>query len=112
MDPKTQVTSVHGISMLDGRPVAARGELALPLVHESPTANDRAMLNIAVAAEVNLYGDADAGRGRGRARGRQRAQHRDGRRGAPSSGRSASSGRACARALIDLFAHSGPAEHG
>src|ERR1700692_4186697 len=31
---------------------------ALPLVHEIATENDRAMLDIAVAAEINLVGDA------------------------------------------------------
>ena len=32
--------------------------MRLPLVHEIATENDRAMLDIAVAAEINLVGDA------------------------------------------------------
>src|SRR3954447_6133646 len=62
MDLKTQVTSVHGYSVLDLAlaPVEANFALplVLPLVHEIAGDNDRAMLNIAVAAEKNLVGDA------------------------------------------------------
>ena len=57
MDPKTQVTSVHGHSVLELalRPVEAN--FALPLVHEIAGKNDCAMLDIAVSAEINLVGD-------------------------------------------------------
>ena len=58
MDPKTQVTSVHGYSVLDLALVPVEASFALPLVHEIAGENDRAMLNIAVAAEINLVGDA------------------------------------------------------
>jgi len=57
MDPKTQVTSVHGHSVLDMALEPLEAIFALPLVHEISTANDRAMLDVAVAAEVNLVGD-------------------------------------------------------
>ena len=57
MDSKTQVTSVHGHSVLDLALRAAAGQLRLPLVHEGAGPNDRALLDIAVAAEVNLVGD-------------------------------------------------------
>lgn len=57
MDPKTQVTSVHGHSVLDMALEPLEAIFALPLVHEIATANDRAMLDVAVAAEVNLVGD-------------------------------------------------------
>lgn len=57
MDPKTQVTSVHGHSVLDMALEPLEAIFALPLVHEIATANDRAILDVAVAAEVNLVGD-------------------------------------------------------
>jgi hypothetical protein len=58
MDPVTQVTSVHGHSVLDLALEPLEANFALPLVHEIAGANDRAMLDVAVAAEVNLVGDA------------------------------------------------------
>jgi len=57
MDPKTQVTSVHGYSVLDLALAPVEANFALPLVHEIAGENDRAMLDIAVAAEINLVGD-------------------------------------------------------
>src|ERR1700745_137218 len=57
MDPKTQVTSVHGHSVLDLAVLPLEANFALPLVHEIASANDRVMLDIAVAAETNLVGD-------------------------------------------------------
>ena len=57
MDDKTQVTSVHGISVLDLAREPLEANFALPLVHEIADANDRALLDVAVAAEVNLVGD-------------------------------------------------------
>ena len=72
MDDKTQVTSVHGISVLDLAREPLEANFALPLVHEIADANDRALLDVAVAAEVNLVGDpvlvaADAAREAGNA---------------------------------------------
>ena len=58
MDSKTQVTSVRGHSVLDLALQPLEANFALPLVHEIATENDRAMLDIAVAAEINLVGDA------------------------------------------------------
>ena len=57
MDDKTQVTSVHGISVLDLAREPLEANFALPLVHEIADANDRALPDEAVAAEVNLVGD-------------------------------------------------------
>ncbi len=70
MDSKTQVTSVHGHSVLDLALQPLQANFALPLVHEGAGPNDRALLDIAVAAEVNLVGDpvlaaADAARAAG-----------------------------------------------
>src|SRR5882757_3564214 len=58
MDPMTQVTSVHGHSVLDLALEPLEANFALPLVHEIASENDRHMLDIAVAAEMNLVGDA------------------------------------------------------
>ena len=58
MDSKTQVTSVHGHSVLDLAVLPLEANFALPLVHEIAGPNDRAMLDIAVAAETNLVGDS------------------------------------------------------
>ena len=57
MDPKTQVTSVHGHEVLDLALPPLEACFALPLVHEIADENDRAMLDVAVAAEANLVGD-------------------------------------------------------
>ncbi|MEM9435279.1 MAG: CoA-binding protein [Pseudomonadota bacterium] len=110
MDPKTQVTSVHGHSVLDMAMEPLEAIFALPLVHEIANANDRVMLDIAVAAEVNLTGDpilaaTDAARKAGNA---------------PNAVMAVAAGivgpkrveraLACTQALIDLFAHSGLVE--
>jgi succinyl-CoA synthetase alpha subunit len=57
MDPETQITSVHGFSVLDLAQEPLEANFALPLVHEIADENDRALLDVAVAAEVNLVGD-------------------------------------------------------
>jgi succinyl-CoA synthetase alpha subunit len=107
MDAKTQVTSVYGMSILDLAREPLEASFALPLLHEIADKNDRALLDIAVAGEVNLVGDpalaaADAAREAGNA---------------PNSVMAAAAsiigpGRvaralACADKLINLFAHSG-----
>ena len=107
MDPKSQVTSVHGHSVLDLALQPLEANFALPLVHEIATENDRAMLDIAVAAEINLVDDAalaaaEAARDAGNS---------------PNTVMSAAVAiigpkrvertLACTKALIELFAHSG-----
>ncbi|MDZ5456174.1 CoA-binding protein [Azohydromonas lata] len=57
MDPATQVTSVHGHPVLELALQPLQAVFALPLVHEVAGPNERALLDIAVAAEVNLVGD-------------------------------------------------------
>ncbi|WFT79581.1 CoA-binding protein [Methylobacterium sp. CB376] len=56
MDPKTQVTSLHGVSMLEAARLPMEANLALALLREAAGDNDRALINAAVAAEVNLHG--------------------------------------------------------
>jgi len=67
MDPKTQVTKVNNISILDTAKQPLESNLCMALVREHNDANDNALFNIAVAARVNLHGEvmlaaADASR--------------------------------------------------
>ena len=80
---------------------------ALPLVHEIADENDRAMLDIAVAAEMNLVGDpilvaADAARDAGNAPNAVMAAAV-----AIIGPKRVERALACTRALIDLFAQPG-----
>jgi succinyl-CoA synthetase alpha subunit len=110
MDPRTQVTRVHGHSVLDLAMQPLEANFALPLVHEIATENDRAMLDIAVAAEMNLVGDtvlvaAEAAREAGNSPNTVMAAA-----AAIIGPRRVERALACSRALIDLFAHSGIAD--
>jgi hypothetical protein len=107
MDPLTQVTSVHGHSVLDLAVQPMEANFALPLVHEIATENNRAMLDIAVAAEINLVGDAalvaaEAAREAGNSPNTVMAAA-----AAIIGPRRVERALACSRALVDLFAHSG-----
>jgi succinyl-CoA synthetase alpha subunit len=107
MDPDTQVTSVHGHSVLDLAQQPLEGNFALPLVHEIATHNDGSLLDIAVAAEMNLVGDpaiaaADAARQAGNAPNTVMAAA-----AAIIGPKRVERAHACTKALIDLFAHSG-----
>ena len=80
---------------------------ALPLVHESAGRNDRAMLDIAVAAEINLVGDpalaaADAAREAGNSPNTVMAAA-----AAIIGPKRVERALAATRKLIDLFAHAG-----
>src|SRR5271165_5830870 len=110
MDPRTQVTSVHGHSVLDLALEPLEANFALPLVHEIATENDRAMLDIAVAAEMNLVGDtaliaAEAAREGGNSPNTVMAAA-----AAIVGPKRVERTLSCSRALIDLFAHSGLAD--
>jgi len=110
LDPETQVTSVHGIRVLDLARVPLEANFALPLVHEIGSENDRAMLDIAVAAEVNLVRDpallaADAARQAGNSPNTIMAAA-----AAIIGPRRVERALACTRRLIDLFAFSGLAD--
>ncbi len=110
MDPKTQVTKVNGISILDTAKQPLESNLCLALVREVNDANDNALFNLAVAAHVNMHGEtmlgaADAAREAGNA---------------PNTAISAAvallgpkrvdGARAAADTLVELFAHSGLAK--
>ena len=107
MDPSAQVTSVHGHPVLDLALEPLEATFALPLLHEIAGAQDRAMLDIAIAAEINLIGDpalaaADAAREAGNSPNTVMAAA-----AALIGPRRVERALACTRALIDLFAASG-----
>ncbi len=56
MDPRTQVSSLHGVSMLQAAQNTLEANLALALLREAGGANDRALVNVAVGAFLNLHG--------------------------------------------------------
>ena len=56
LDPKTQVATLHGVSMLDAAQYPLETNIALALVHEPGGENDRALVNVAVASSINLHG--------------------------------------------------------
>jgi succinyl-CoA synthetase alpha subunit len=110
MDSKTQVTSVHGHSVLDLALLPLEANFALPLVHEIASKDDRAMLDIAVAAEINLVGDtalaaADASREAGNSPNTVMAAA-----AAIVGPKRVERVLACTRKLTDLFVHSGLAD--
>ena len=54
MDAKTQVTRVSGVSILDTAKYPLESNYCLALIREHNDANDNALFNTAIAAEVNL----------------------------------------------------------
>src|SRR5438552_2314877 len=58
MDPKTQVTSLHGVSMLEAAQFPMESNICLALLHEPGGENDCKLVNVAIGAELNLCGDA------------------------------------------------------
>jgi succinyl-CoA synthetase alpha subunit len=112
MDAKTQITRLHNISVLDSSLKALESSLCQALVGEHNGDNDNAMVNVAIAANLNLHGDmmiaaADASRAAGNAPNvvLSSALSMLG----PSSVKSA---RMAVDALIELFARSGLSDAG
>jgi len=56
MDPKTQLTSLHGMSMLEAAQYPLEANAVLALLGEPGGENDRALVSVAVNAAVNLHG--------------------------------------------------------
>lgn len=56
MDPKTQVSSLHGTSMLHAATLSLESNVALALVHDIGGENDHKLIAATVAAYVNLHG--------------------------------------------------------
>ena len=107
MDSRTQVTSLHGVSMLTAAQNSLEGNVGLALLHESAGENDRKLIDVAIAAELNLHGDpalaaAQASREAGNAPNSVLAA------AASIVGpRRAAGAQRIARALIDAFAQAG-----
>jgi succinyl-CoA synthetase alpha subunit len=57
MDATTQVTSLHGVSMLDASQYPVEANVSLALLHEPGGDNDRALVSLAIGAHANLHGD-------------------------------------------------------
>jgi len=58
MDAKTQITSLHGVSMLDAAQNPVEANVNLALLHELGGENDMKLINVAIGAELNLHGSA------------------------------------------------------
>src|SRR5919112_4243354 len=56
MDPRTQITSLHGTSMLDAAQFPVESDICLSLLRDPGSGNDRALVNAAVGAGINLCG--------------------------------------------------------
>lgn len=56
MDSKTQVTTLRGVGMLDAALNSLESNVSLALFGDAGGANDRALVDVAVIAEVNLHG--------------------------------------------------------
>lgn len=57
LDPATQITSLHGLSVLDAAKQPFESNLCFALLREPNDPNGNALANVAVAAHVNLFGD-------------------------------------------------------
>jgi hypothetical protein len=107
LNPETQVTSLHGHSVLDLALQPLEVNFALPLVRELVSENDGALLDVAIAAEMNLVGDAalsaaDAACEAGNVPNTVMAAA-----AAIVGPKRIERALACSKTLIDLFAHSG-----
>jgi len=58
MDANTQVSSLHGVSMLDAAQYPLEANLNLALLHEPGGKTEHHLINLAVGAHVNLHGQA------------------------------------------------------
>ncbi|MFV1951437.1 MAG: CoA-binding protein [Nitrospinota bacterium] len=58
MDPKTQVTKVHNVSILDASKYSLEENLVFSLTKEHPDEYRRGLANIAFNSYVNLHGDS------------------------------------------------------
>lgn len=56
MDPRTQITHLYGVSMLDAAEHPLEANVMLALLHEAGTDNDGHLINVAIGASLNLHG--------------------------------------------------------
>ena len=107
LDRVSQVASVHGHSVLELAMQPIEASFALPLVHDLASPADQAMLDVLIAAEMNLVGDpalaaAEAARDAGNSPNTVMAAA-----AATVGPRRVERALQCTRTLIDLFAYSG-----
>ena len=57
MAPSTQITSLHGLTVLDAADLSFESNLCLALLREPASENQAALISVAVGAAVNLLGD-------------------------------------------------------
>jgi len=57
MDPRTQVSSIHGVPVLDAGLDSFESNLCLALLQTPNSANDDLLVHVAVAAFANLFGE-------------------------------------------------------
>ncbi len=57
MDPQTQVSSLHGVSVLEAARLPLEANVSLALLREAGGENDRKLVNVALCACLNLHGD-------------------------------------------------------
>jgi succinyl-CoA synthetase alpha subunit len=105
MDPKTQITRVHNVSVLDASRHSFEENLVLSLTRGYPSKKGIALANIALNASVNQYGEAalaasDAARENGNSPNTVLAA------AAAITGKKKAAGAlAASRALVELFQH-------
>jgi succinyl-CoA synthetase alpha subunit len=107
MDGTTQVTSLHGMTMLDASQQSLESNMCLALLREPGGPNDQKLMNVAVAASVNLHGDpalaaAQAAREAGNAPNSVLAAAC-----CIAGPRRAAAAKAAAQALVELFGQAG-----
>ena len=56
MDARTQLTSLHGVSMLEAAQFPLESNVSLALLHEPGGINDQRLINVAIGAGLNLHG--------------------------------------------------------
>lgn len=107
MDPQTQITHLHGVSVLDCAIRPLEDNLMLALLREYPDENSRKLVNVALNAFINLEGSpllvaADAARAAGNSPNTVLAGAL-----AMMGPRTMGIARRATDVLLDLFAHSG-----
>ncbi|HEY8099120.1 MAG TPA: CoA-binding protein [Burkholderiaceae bacterium] len=55
MDPQSQVSRIAGVSVLEAAQYSLESNLCLALLHNKGSANDYALVNVAVLSETNLF---------------------------------------------------------
>ncbi|HEX9473569.1 MAG TPA: hypothetical protein VF931_05240 [Steroidobacteraceae bacterium] len=57
MDPQTQVSTLHGVSVLRAAQQSFEANIGLALLREPPGGHSEQLINVAVASGLNLHGD-------------------------------------------------------